>query len=449
MNNRYFYLLPFVFCLLLLTGTNAAQKVFPPPTGYVNDFAGVIDAESKTRLTRIIEVINQKTTAEIAVVTIGSMEELGFAAIEETAVKLFEEWGVGKKGKDNGILIIAAIKERKVRIEVGYGMEGEIPDGAAGEIIRTGIVPYFKKQRFGDGLYNGALLIAERIKVDVGEKGKRTDSKGFTNDDIINIIILSLILLGIVAAGIVNSRRRGYYNDGGGFWGYGGGGFGGGFGSFGGSGGSSDFGGFGGGGSGGGSDSDGDEAIDILTAPTGVQINKRRAKTVTVAWNAVTSAASYEVGIFNHKSGKKLKTVAASNSKRLVKKLTSNKKYNFKVRSVGESGTRSGWSVVTAGRTLPAAPKALKVGGVSITGSVEASATLRWNKPRGTVNKYVVTVYNADGSVYDTLTTAKRSLTVERLSRGTSYSFSVKARFNKKNSSAASKRKSFNTPNGL
>jgi uncharacterized protein len=249
MRIRPFILAPLVFIVILASAANAAQKVFPAPDGYVNDFAGVIDAESKGRLTALVETINKKSTAEVAVVTISSMEEFGFATIEETAVKLFEEWGIGKKEVNNGILVVAAIKDRKVRIEVGYGFEGQIPDGAAGEIIRRGIVPYFKKQRFGEGLYNGVLLIAERINADVGEKGKRETSKGFTNGDFVNIIILAFIVIGILIAGIMNSRRQRYYDNGTGFWGRGGGGFGGGFGSFGNSGG---FGGFGGGESGGG-----------------------------------------------------------------------------------------------------------------------------------------------------------------------------------------------------
>lgn len=251
MRIRPFILAFLVFILILPAGANAAKKVFPPPVGYVNDFAGVMDASSKERLSSLLTKIEKSGSAEIAVVTIQSIDELGFADIEEAAVRLFEEWGIGKKGKDNGILIIASIKERKVRIEVGYGLEGQIPDGAAGEIIRKGIVPYFKKQGFGEGLYNGVLLVAERIKADVGEKGKTIDSKGFTNEDITNIIILAFIILGIVIAGIMNGRRRGHSYRDTGFWGYGNGGFGGG--GFGGS--SSDFGGFGGfggGGSGGG-----------------------------------------------------------------------------------------------------------------------------------------------------------------------------------------------------
>lgn len=254
MKVRIFFLLSLA-AILIASLAFAAERVFPQPSGYVSDFASVIDAASEERLTSLLAKIEKNGAAEIAVVTIPSFEESGFADIEGAAVKLFEEWGIGKKGKDNGILVLAAMKERKVRIEVGYGLEGEIPDGAAGEIIRSGIVPYFKKQQFGDGLYNGVLLVAERINADVGEKGGRRGSKGLTNDDIINIIVLALIILGILTASAINGkkRRHNYYGNGR-FWSAGGGGFGSGFGGFGGGGG---FGGFGRGVSGGGGASGG------------------------------------------------------------------------------------------------------------------------------------------------------------------------------------------------
>lgn len=254
-----FYFAAMVFSLISVTTVTAAEKVFPLPAGYVSDFAGVMDAPSVERLASLLAKIENSGIAEVAVVTIPSFEESGFADIEGAAVKLFEEWEVGKKGKDNGILILASMKEKKVRIEVGYGLEGQIPDGAAGEIIRNGIIPYFKKQQFGGGLYNGVLLVAERISADVGEKGRKIASKGFTNDDIVNIIVLAFVILGILAAGVMNGRRRSHYYRRGygrdtGFWSAGGGGFGSGFGGF---GGSSGFGGFGGGVSGGGGASGG------------------------------------------------------------------------------------------------------------------------------------------------------------------------------------------------
>ena len=72
--------------------------------------------------------------------------------------------GDRQKGKDNGVLILASMKERKIRIEVGYGLEEKVPDGRAGDIIRNGIAPYFKSQRYGEGLYKGLLLLSEAIE---------------------------------------------------------------------------------------------------------------------------------------------------------------------------------------------------------------------------------------------------------------------------------------------
>lgn len=230
-----------LFVLLLPAIVDAARSVFPAPVGYVNDFAGVVDGDSKTKISNLTDSIAKKGIAEVAVVTIPSIQELGFAGIEEAAVRLFEEWGIGKKGKDNGILILAAMRERKLKIEVGYGLEGQIPDGAAGEIIRKGMAPYFKEKRFGEGLYNGVLMVAERLNIDTGERPRQVDSKGLAFENILLIIIVLVWIFFTVARMSMFGRsgRRGYYD--GGFWTTGGGGFGG-----------DSFGGFGGGGSGGG-----------------------------------------------------------------------------------------------------------------------------------------------------------------------------------------------------
>lgn len=251
MSKRYFFLIPFFLIFFFHTNVNAAKKTFPAPAGYVNDFANVVDVESKARISALIDTIGKKSSIEITIVTIPAMEEYGLAGIEEAAVKLFEEWGVGKKGKDNGILILASIKDKKIRIEIGYGLESQITDGAAGEIIRQDIAPFFKQGRYGHGFYNGLAAIAEKLNVgNIGEKQRPASSKGLK--DVILIILFFLILLPFIilsrAGGLQSSNRKGirrgaYGNNG--FWSTGSGGFGGG-----GSGGG--FGGFGGGGSGGG-----------------------------------------------------------------------------------------------------------------------------------------------------------------------------------------------------
>lgn len=220
-----------ILSLFLFAEADAAKKIFPAPTGYVNDFAGVIDADSKGKMTVFSERLAKEGKAEIAVVTIQSMQEFGFANIEEAAVKLFEEWGIGKKGKDNGVLILASMKERKIRIEVGYGLEEKVPDGRAGDIIRNGIAPYFKSQRYGEGLYKGLLLLSEAIEgaPPIAVKRQQRVGQGFPIEEIFFvafafIILASLVCKIIEGKGKVAGRR--YRNNT--FWDSGSGGFGGG-----------------------------------------------------------------------------------------------------------------------------------------------------------------------------------------------------------------------------
>lgn len=135
----------------------------PPIQGWVNDFAGVISPAYKQKLSSLIEEVEQKTSAEIFVVTVNSIapyEEQEYARL------LFDSWKPGKQSKDNGVLILLAAKERRWRIETGYGVEGILPDGLCGQIGRDNMVPYFKEGDFGAGLYYGTLEISRIIAKD-------------------------------------------------------------------------------------------------------------------------------------------------------------------------------------------------------------------------------------------------------------------------------------------
>lgn len=122
---------------------------FPRPTGYVNDFAGALDASSRASLEQKLAQYDQSTGNQIAIAIFPS---LGGVPLEEFAVRLEEAWKVGRKGKDNGILILVAVAERQVRIEVGYGLEGKVTDADAGAIIRSVIAPAFRAGNYGAGL---------------------------------------------------------------------------------------------------------------------------------------------------------------------------------------------------------------------------------------------------------------------------------------------------------
>ncbi len=236
---------------LLTVGVRAEPVSQLKPTGYVNDFAHVLDANSTAQMNDICQQIDAKAHAQIAVVTVNSLDG---SDIESYAVALFKQWGVGSKATDHGVLILYAIQDRRARIEVGYGLEPILPDGKVGGFQREAI----PQMRSGD--YSGALLlvttrVADVIAQDAGIQltnvqprtptGQRQQpQQGLSLGGIIVIAIVIVIILATPLRGvlfwIILSQLGG---RGGGDWG--GGGFGGG-------GGGGGFGGFGGGSSGGG-----------------------------------------------------------------------------------------------------------------------------------------------------------------------------------------------------
>ena len=138
------------------------------PTGYVNDFAHVLDPRGAAVLEAYCANLERVTGAQMAIVTVDSLEG---DPIEDAANRLYREWGIGKKGKDEGILILLSVKDKKDRAEVGYGLEPIVPDGYAGGVLR-GVRPILRQ-----GNYAGALLaaaqqygsrIAEQKGVDLG-----------------------------------------------------------------------------------------------------------------------------------------------------------------------------------------------------------------------------------------------------------------------------------------
>ncbi len=178
---------------------------FPSYVGYVNDFANVIGPINKGRIGSLAKSLKQKTGAELAVVTIKSSSPLDSKTY---AVELFKEWGIGEKGKDNGILILAAIDDRRVEIEVGYGLEGIITDGFSGRVLDEKLVPYFKKGEYGQGLYETALVIAEKIEKEYDPKAPVT-----RHNKMFESIILWALILFYVIAFIISFRTGGKKNN--------------------------------------------------------------------------------------------------------------------------------------------------------------------------------------------------------------------------------------------
>jgi len=243
----------------------AAQPAPPPLTDTVNDFAHVIDPGSRAELDRRIRAMRGATGDVLVVATVKTYQPYG--SIEEYAVKMFENGGrgIGDKGKDNGLLIVVAVQDRRVKIEVGYDLEQFIPDGFAGQTIREAIGPAFRQGQYGPGLVAGATRLINRIAEKRGVTipdvpVDRTTQASRTRHFPFGLIFWIIVAIIVFSRGNRSGGRR-YWGGGpwsgwtGGVGPFGGGGFGGSGGGFGGGGGGfggGGFGGFGGGGSGGG-----------------------------------------------------------------------------------------------------------------------------------------------------------------------------------------------------
>jgi len=256
---------PLLLLLLLCVPAARAEQVKNlKPQGYVNDFAGVLSAQAKDKLTALCAEVQEKTKAQIAIVTISSLEG---QPIEQFSIDLATAWGIGPKQLDRGVLILFAPNDRRDRVEVGYGLEAILPDGKVGGFERE-IVPVLRQND-----YSGAvLLITQRVAAVIAEDQKVTldnlsgvsapqpqsDNSPAPLGNLVEFLIIAVFiffpLIGFLLRlffGFGGSRRS---RRGGGMWmggpWYGGGSMGGG-GSWGGEGGGG-FGGFGGGSFGGG-----------------------------------------------------------------------------------------------------------------------------------------------------------------------------------------------------
>lgn len=251
--------------LLLYSHAASAQTTaLPELTAPVNDFANVIDPESEAAIDKMSRALQAASGDVVVVATVPDID--GYGDVAEFANKLFENHGkgIGEKGKDNGLLIALALKERQVRVEVGYALEQWVTDGFAGETSRLVMAPHFRAGDYGAGLTAGTARIISRIAQGRGVTlqgvpvAREPEQGGETP---IPFAVMLLIFFAIMMIGrIGGGRRRGIRRWGGGGWsgwssGVGpfGGGWGGGFGGGGGGGGfGGGFGGFGGGRSGGG-----------------------------------------------------------------------------------------------------------------------------------------------------------------------------------------------------
>ena len=234
-----------LFCFPSLL--SAGEATFPQYRGYINDFANLITPSDYQTLNALAGGLEQKTTAEIVIVTLKTTKPYD---IQDYSVRLWDKWKIGKAGKDNGILLLVAVEDKKTWITTGYGLEGAIPDAETSKIYRNIIVPYFKKGKFSEGILAGTIalvdLVAKEYNVNIADlpnlrqqyvKPVEKSPLAAFLEGLFTLLFFVLFFgfrLGLFGFLLMGSgRRRGGYWYGGGLSGTSGG-FGGGFGGFGG-----------------------------------------------------------------------------------------------------------------------------------------------------------------------------------------------------------------------
>jgi uncharacterized protein len=170
---------------------------------WVTDQANIYSPEFEEKLNNSISAFEEETGNEIAVLTISKLPE---ASIEEYGVEVFEKWGVGKEGEDNGVLVVIAKEDREMRIEVGYGLEGKITDSMAGRIIRDEMTPQFKLENYELGTLVAVEKIMGHVKGDVVESANESVPPKDFGKNII-VLILGFIFLTYTASFLGRSRE--------------------------------------------------------------------------------------------------------------------------------------------------------------------------------------------------------------------------------------------------
>lgn len=236
----------FVFVALFALMATSAQAAlnFPTLTGRVVDDAGILSEPAKEKLTAYLAEHEQQTGNQVVVVT---LKDLGGTDIADYGYQLGRAWGIGQKGKNNGALIIVAPNQHQTRIEVGYGLEGDLTDAQTKLIIENVMLPAFRKGDYDKGIVNGAVNVlrtaggnptgAEAVPAPRSDEGGSPLSVPFIILLIVFWVVFGRHLWPLLFLGsVLGGGRGGGWGGGGGGWGGGGGGFSGGGGSFGGGG---------------------------------------------------------------------------------------------------------------------------------------------------------------------------------------------------------------------
>jgi uncharacterized protein len=206
MRNLYRFLFAAGFCLLFCLPAEGLE-VPDRPVGRVDDRTGTLTSDQIVTLERRLAAFEQETTNQIAVLLIPS---LGGDSLEDFSIRLAEKWKIGQKGRNNGAILLVVKNDRKLRMEVGYGLEGALPDALSGAIIRDEIAPRFRDGQFFEGIEAGLKAIMAATK---GEYKPAAKKKGNALNSWLPLLIMGGFLVFFLIA--ASQARRGHYHSGG------------------------------------------------------------------------------------------------------------------------------------------------------------------------------------------------------------------------------------------
>ena len=193
----------FTVCSLLIVSTHSPAKALdtPPLTGRVNDYAGMLSAQTRERVESLSAELEASDSTQVVVLTIDSLKG---EALEAYSLQVFQSWKIGQKDRDNGVLLLISRSDRKIRIEVGYGLEGRLTDLKSGRIIRNIISPRFKEGNFDAGVYDGVVAIAQTVRgefKDMEKSGERNSLDHWP-------ALLMPLFFGLAMVGNIGARNR-------------------------------------------------------------------------------------------------------------------------------------------------------------------------------------------------------------------------------------------------
>ncbi|VEF48229.1 Domain of uncharacterised function (DUF477) [Bacillus freudenreichii] len=190
-----------IFFFYPLANSQVEAANIPDPVGdiYVQDFAHILSDSEKNELIELGQYLDDHTQSQIAVLTVNSLED---ESVEEYALQAFRQYGLGSKENDNGVLLLLALQDRKIRIEVGYGLEGALPDGKVGRILDSYALPYLEQNEINLALTNTYKQLFNEVSKEYN-LDKQAEAEGIEYNNEENISPLTMLILLMIFAGII------------------------------------------------------------------------------------------------------------------------------------------------------------------------------------------------------------------------------------------------------